>query len=929
MSLTGKIFIVDDNLTSLELIKIVLEQEGYTIKTSFAPTTAVEKIIDFQPDLVLLDIIMPEMDGFEVCAQLKNNERSKDIPIIFLSATDNTKKIVKGFQSGAVDYITKPFEQRELLARVNTHIKMAVLKKEQEIQADSLLQYTRQLENEIALRKKLERELKNAQQITHIGSWYLDLGTNEVNWSEELYKMYGFDPMLPPPPYNEHTKLFTPESWEQLSSSIASTVATGIPYELELKTLRKDGTNGWMWVRGETVKDNEGNTIGLWGAVQDISERKKTEELLQQKNEEIRSQNEEFMQLNEELDQTNRELLTAKNKTEENEHLLIESQRVAHLGSYVWNLFSNQWDSSEVLDEIFGIDENYERSLNGWIKIIHPSWQTTMNDYVTNEVVLKQQRFDKEYQIIRQNDGQVRWVHGLGELKFDDRHQPTALIGTIQDITERKLAEDEIKNKQNLLRTLIDHIPDNIYIKDTQARKVILNKADMKFFDLEKNSQIIGKTDLELIPGKFGERGYNDDMAVLTTGIPIINREEDFIMPTGEHRWFLTTKLPLVNQNKEIYGLVGIGREITDLKASNEYILKLSAAIEQSPLSIVITNIKGEIEFTNPKFTEITGYSGIEVKGQNPRILKSGETPLKVYRDMWKTIAKGKEWHGEFHNQKKNGELYWESATIAPIIDEKGKIISYIAIKEDITSQKQLFEELIESKAKAVESDHLKSAFLANMSHEIRTPLNGILGFTELLVDPEFDQHQKDEMSKIILDNGDLLLSIINDILDISKIEAGLMEIHLSTFKVENLIKNTVNSFMPKARKQGLELIVVGNQKNCAKQITSDFIRAKQILTNLVSNALKYTENGYVEIGCTQDEREIIFYVKDTGAGIAAKNLEQIFDRFNRRDAYTKKVSGTGLGLAISKSFVEMLGGRIWVESEVGKGSTFYFGLPL
>jgi len=497
------------------------------------------------------------------------------------------------------------------------------------------------------------------------------------------------------------------------------------------------------------------------------------------------------------------------------------------------------------------------------------------------------------------------------------------------DITARVKAENAIKDERKLLKTLIDNIPDAIYIKDASGRKLITNPADIRILNLTNESEIIGKTDLEIIPGPIGERGFHDDMQVIKTCLPIINKEEYFGLTDNQPCWLLTSKIPISDNTGKIIGLVGIGRDVTERKKGAEMIVKLSTAIEQSPLSITITNDKGDIEYSNPSFSTISGYSADEVKGKNQRFLKSGETPPEGYKNLWETISSGKEWHGEFHNRKKNGELYWVSATISPICNEKGEIINYISIKEDITKQKQLMNELIESKEKAEESDRLKSAFLANMSHEIRTPLNGILGFSELLADPDFDQSQKTDMAKIILDNGDQLLAIINDVLDISKIEAGQIEIHKTEFSANQMIRDIQKTFLPRASILGVELKIDPTIPSKEMQLKSDYMRVKQVLTNLVSNALKFTDKGSIEIGFSKTNTGLIFHVKDTGTGIPKEFHHKIFERFRHLEPNRSKIiGGNGLGLAISKSFIEMLGGKIWVESEEGKGSCFYFTIP-
>ncbi len=205
--------------------------------------------------------------------------------------------------------------------------------------------------------------------------------------------------------------------------------------------------------------------------------------------------------------------------------------------------------------------------------------------------------------------------------------------------------------------------------------------------------------------------------------------------------------------------------------------LILSKAVVQSPVTIVITDLNGSIEYVNPKFTELTGYTLKEAFGKNPRILKSGEQSSDFYKELWDTISSGKEWHGEFHNKKKDGELFWESAIIAPIIDSNNKITHYVALKEDVTEKKRLLLELISAKDRAEHADKLKTSFLQNMSHEIRTPLNGILGFAHLLNRENITTENIRQYAHVIQTSGNRLLELINNLIDISKIESGTLEV--------------------------------------------------------------------------------------------------------------------------------------------------------
>jgi PAS domain S-box-containing protein len=517
-------------------------------------------------------------------------------------------------------------------------------------------------------------------------------------------------------------------------------------------------------------------------------------------------------------------------------------------------------------------------------------------------------------------------------LKDSLKRLGSAVIGAIKqrNLKKQRIEDEEsLIRERKLLRTLIDNLPVTIYVKDAECRKIIANKGDLEVIGVESEKEIIGKTDLEIFGHEIGERGFQDDKQVIESGIPVLNREEDFYDAYGNQRWLLTSKIPITDEKGQPMGLVGIGRDITEQKLAQAKILKLSKGIEQSPSTILITDLNGTIEYVNPQFCLSTGYSEEEAIGQNPRILKSGTMDPQMYKNLWKNITSGGVWRGEMQNKRKDGTLYWEAATITGIKNEKGVITNYIAIKEDITERKKMQSELIASKEKAEESDRLKSAFLANMSHEIRTPLNSIIGFSELLTDPDFEEDQKKEFVQAIIVNGNSLLAIISDIMDFSMLESHQMKIRIETISTEKLMNDLYHDFKKQASAKGLDLRIDDTINNHI-ELESDLYRIKQIFNNLISNSIKFTETGYIEIGYRVVNEFVEFKVKDTGIGILPEYHQTIFERFRQLDtAKTRKYGGNGLGLAISKNLVELLGGKIWVESEINNYSEFYFTIPL
>jgi len=524
-----------------------------------------------------------------------------------------------------------------------------------------------------------------------------------------------------------------------------------------------------------------------------------------------------------------------------------------------------------------------------------------------------------------EKNGKWRWVEStFTNMLADDSVE--AIVINFRDITDSKLIQDELKASEDKYRTMIENSNDLIWTLDGNGNFSFFNNIAAKATGF-KHEDWIGKSFLPII--------FEEDTVML---MDVFNKSMNGISCSYEFRirnadsniLFLSVNTSPVYSEGNIIGVVSFGRDITERKASEKQLKLLGRAIDQSPVTVVITNKNGEIEYANPKFTEVTGYTLEEVKGQNPRMLQSGEHPKEFYAELWDTVLSGNVWHGEFHNKKKNGESYWESAAISAITDSKGETSFFLAVKEDITEKKKMIADLIEAKNHAEESDRLKSAFLSNMSHEIRTPMNGILGFATLLKEPGLSGEQQQEYIKVIEKSGERMLNIIKDIVDISKIEAGLMDVDLKESDINEQTNFVYTFFKPEAESKGLKLFIKNGLVGKAAFVKTDREKLYAVLTNLIKNAIKYSDHGSIEFGYElQNPAQLQFFVKDTGIGIPTDRQEAIFDRFVQADISDKRAfQGAGLGLSISKAFIDMLGGKIWVESQEGKGSAFYFTLP-
>ncbi|NJD22283.1 MAG: PAS domain S-box protein [Melioribacter sp.] len=496
-------------------------------------------------------------------------------------------------------------------------------------------------------------------------------------------------------------------------------------------------------------------------------------------------------------------------------------------------------------------------------------------------------------------------------------------VWSFRDITERKKAELELIESEEKFRSFAEESPNMIFI----------NKAGRVVYINKKCVEVMGYTREEFLDPHFNFLDLIAPEYVETVKENFANRYKgkakdsyEYALITKDRKRIEVTIAATIINFEGVNAILGNVTDITERKLADEEIRKLYRGVEQSPATVVITDRQGNIEYVNNKFCETSGYTFAEVIGKNPRILKSGEKTKEEYELLWKTVLSGDEWRGEFHNKKKNGELYWEFASLSPIKNEKDEITHFIAIKEDITDRKRMIEELMLAKDKAEKSERVKTEFLEQMSHEIRTPINIILGFNSFIKE-ELKKNITEELSESfdsIESASKRIMRTVDMILNMSEIQTGTVTASHKDLDIsEEVLSTLYMEYKQQAERKNLSFIysvMTGDTK-----VFADDYLATHIFTNLIDNAVKYTEKGRIEIVINRnDQNKLYVEVKDTGIGISEEFIPKLFDAFTQEEhGYSRKYEGNGLGLALVKKYCELNNAQIEVESTKGVGSVF------
>ncbi len=933
----SKILIIDDqrdNLTSIRAV-IVSKMPATDVIVSRSGKEGLLLARSKQPDTILLDIYMPNMDGYQTCQELKKDPITRHIPIVMLTAVKSDSSTrARALEMGADAFISKPIDPIELTAQIKVMLR---IKKAE----DDLRHEKNDLELKVEQRTK---ELyQNKEKLNQIISGY-SIATLIINENQEIIH------------------------WNKACEKL-----TGIKSE-------------------------------------DIIGSKKYSEVFYKKNRPILAD------------------------------IVFNDSPIELLEKY----YKDKYQKSSLLENVFEIEDFFPN----------------FGDNGT-------------------------WLYFTAVPLFDKAGKKIGAIETLQDITDEKNIDKKLRESEDKYRNLVERANDGICIlqdgKVKYANSCLLN--------------IWGGTIENVIGKSFTDFIHPDHIFNLVsyykkriTGQNITSIYDTVLINTSGKEVYTELSAGIITYEGKPADLVII-RDKSDRKKSEKEIRKLSTAIRQSPSTIVITDLKGIIEYVNPKFIELTGYTIDESIGNNASILKSGFQTKEFYSNLWSTIKSGKTWRGEFYNTSKLGEHFCESASISPIIDNEGKITNYIKVAEDITDKKRtdqlqlvlykisnaalstntleelisivrnelgtiidtknffiafydketdtfsspfmsdekddfntwpagktfsayvmknsepLFvkendilkmaemgkvevvgaipkagiivplisegktigvfavqnytninaytekdlemlefvsgqisvaihrkktvEELIFALQKANESDMLKTAFLQNISHEIRTPMNGIFGFASLLKDPTLTGAEQQAYIDVIMTSGNRMLNTLNDLMDISMIDTGQVKIKQIAVNINEELRNLYAFFINETNNLNLSLEYSILLPDHEAQVISDKEKLYAILSNLIKNAIKYSNSGTIRFGYKIDNNNIVFFVKDDGIGIPEEKMEAIFNRFEQADLEDVKVhEGSGLGLSISKGYVNLLGGDIWVESNVGKGSQFYFSIP-
>lgn len=612
--------------------------------------------------------------------------------------------------------------------------------------------------------------------------------------------------------------------------------------------------------------------------------------------------------------------LNSEKELRKSEETLRLAMKAAHLGVFDFDIRSGQVRINDEYEIMLGYEpHSLSESYTRWAESLHPDDQpgviSFLNDYISGKI--------EDYRIIfrlKTKDENWKWILSTGKIiEYDEAGKPARMLGTHLDISRQK-ADQERLSIQSQILDQVSHAVCVISTDDT----IIYTNAKLTELCLWNAGEILGKLAWDILVSP-------ENSAFLRNTLQRIYADEEWRGEMQVYRkndtGFISYSVltPFKDENGVILGSIITIEDITAQKKQLQQIRNLSHAVEQSPVSILITDLSGNIIYANNRVSELTGYSQEELLGVNPKLFQSGKMPADLYKDLWETILAGKKWAGELLNKKKDGSLYWESASMSPIIDESGEIKYFLAVKEDITPRKEMIQELIDARNKAEESNRTKTNFLSNMSHELRTPLIAILGFSEMLIE-QFADEDILRPAMGIQAGGNRLLKTVDSLMHFTNIVRKGIQTNAEVYNLSDILNPVLDRYRTHISEKGITLSVDIDNVNT-------LITDKQILSDafeyIINNAYRFTFNGTITVSAQSTGSELQIRIKDTGIGIAPEKQEIIYEEFRQvSEGFGRAYEGTGLGLTLAKRYIEVLNGYISLVSTPGEGSEFIIHLP-
>jgi two-component system, sensor histidine kinase and response regulator len=1153
------ILIVDDQPTNLKMLFSFLQESGFKVLVAQTGESAIKKLEKVSPDLILLDVMLPGLDGFETCRRLKATAQTKDIPVIFMTALSESMDRIKGLKVGAVDYITKPFQQEEVLARIENQLQLRRLQKQLEDQ-------NQQLQQEIKNRRKIEERLQVVIQAANDGFWDWNLESGDIYISPRCKEMLGYaDEELPNELSSWEDHVFPDDKITALKLLDDYTCGKVPRFESLQRFRHKNGSTVYILVRGLRLKERQGKASRMVGAYTDITEMTQATEALQQSQlllagvlnssldgvaafSALRDSQgnivdfiwlllnpaaekmvghpqsellgkpmlvtmpgirvsglfEQFVTVVESTDALETELyyahdniqawlqiaavklddgfaMTFRDITQRKqiEAALQESQRWLSAITEANPNILYVYDRSERRNiycnrQMFAIlgyssDEIQQMGAEVLAKLMHPDDFALLAEHENRyETAQDGQTFEFEYRM-RHKNGKWRWLNSRDTVfTRDSDGNPKQILGTATDISDRKAIEIALQQSEARLQKLAASVPGMLYEyllhPDGSSCFTYVSSVCREINEMEPEQLLEN-------PALGFEITHPDDRQRLCESIHTSGQtlepwvwEGRIITPSGRLKWVRGGARPERYANGDIlwHGLVV---DVSDRKQVELELQTAKAALEQQIQRVLLQErITHEIRSTLkpqqifqtaadqigqtfgvsrciihtyitqpfPRIPQVAeylepGYASMQfleipvVGNAHAQLVLSQDQAVKsddVYNDpllvgmsdilrqldlksvlVVRTSYQGKP-NGIICLEQCDDFRHWtedEINLLEAVAVQMGIALAQANLLEQEKQQRQELARqnhaLEKAKLEAEAANRAKSQFLSKMSHELRTPLNAILGFTQVMArDESITREQKDYLG-IINRSGEHLLELINDILSMSKIEAGQVTLNTSRFDLYRLLDSLEEMLRLKATSKGIELFIE-RAPDVPQYIETDDNKLRQVLINLLGNAIKFTQTGHVMLRVTVGEYEstktreilhsnpelsqnlhlftpgvhpatpsgnatlratgmlhkrerlplrqtlheqptrsltprLLFEVEDTGPGIAPEEMGMLFNPFVQTETGRKSMEGTGLGLPISQQFVRMMGGEISVSSTLGQGTTFTFDIQV